>query len=133
MFNGIIYNTASIVKISKNKNSTEIILKTNLSFKRSEVGSSLCCNGTCLTITRVNKNLISFFLSKETLNKTNFGFTKFGNLVNIEKSLSYGTKISGHYVQGHTDTIGYVSNINVVDKTWVVSFDIHKSFKKFLV
>ena len=133
MFNGIIYNTASIAKISKNKNSTEIILKTNLSFKPSEVGSSLCCNGTCLTITRVNKNLISFYLSKETLNKTNFGFTKFGNLVNIEKSLSYGTKISGHYVQGHTDTIGYVSNINVVDKTWVVSFDIHKSFKKYLV
>jgi riboflavin synthase len=133
MFNGIIYNTASIAKISKNKNSTEIILKTNLSFKPSEVGSSLCCNGTCLTITRVNKNLISFYLSKETLNKTNFRITKFGNLVNIEKSLSYGTKISGHYVQGHTDTIGYVSNINVVDKTWVVSFDIHKSFKKYLV
>ena len=133
MFNGIIYNTASIAKISKNKNSTEIILKTNLSFKPSEVGSSLCCNGTCLTITRVNKNLISFFLSKETLNKTNFGFSKFGNLVNIENPLSYGTKISGHYVQGHTDTIGYVSNINIVDKTWVVSFDIHKSFKKCLV
>ena len=55
MFNGIIYNTGSILKISKNKLSSDITLKTNISFKKSEIGSSLCCNGTCLTITKIKK------------------------------------------------------------------------------
>ena len=133
MFNGIIYNTGSILKISKNKLSSDITLKTNISFKKSEIGSSLCCNGTCLTITKIKKNDVSFYLSNETLNRTNFRYIKFGDLINIEKSLTYGNKISGHYVQGHTDTIGLISNINIIDKTWVFDFVIKKFYKKFLV
>ena len=129
MFNGIIYNFGSVEKILTKKNSSEIILKTNLIFKKSELGSSLNCNGTCLTITKINKNLISFYLSKETLNKTNFKFIKIGNIINIEKSLSYGNKISGHYVQGHVDTNGSVSNIKILDKTWIVKFTLKKIFK----
>ena len=133
MFNGIIYNFGSVEKIIKKKNSSEIILKTNLIFKKSELGSSLNCNGTCLTITKINKNLISFYLSKETLNKTNFKFIKIGNIINIEKSLSYGNKISGHYVQGHVDTNGIVSNIKILDKTWIIKFILKKNFQKYLI
>ena len=133
MFNGIIHNSGIVEKISQGKNSAEIILKTNLIFNKSEIGSSLCCNGTCLTITRINKNLISFYLSKETLDKTNFKFLKIGNTVNIEKSRAYGNKISGHYVQGHIDTTGRVMNINILNKTWIVTFKVKKFFQKNLI
>ena len=133
MFNGIIHNSGIVEKISQGKNSAEIILKTNLIFNKSEIGSSLCCNGTCLTITRINKNLISFYLSKETLDKTNFKFLKIGNTVNIEKSLAYGNKISGHYVQGHIDTTGRVMNINILNKTWIVTFKVKKFFQRNLI
>jgi riboflavin synthase len=115
MFNGIIFNNAIVVKKLGGKKSTELILKTNLFFNKSELGSSLCCDGVCLTITRINKNLISFYLSKETLSKTNFKLVKIGSHVNIERSLVYGSKISGHYVQGHTDTTGKVSSIINLD------------------
>jgi len=132
MFNGIIYNNAIVKKILGGKKSSEIILKTNLSFSKSELGSSLCCNGTCLTITQINKKLISFYLSKETLDKTNFQFIKIGSVINIEKSLVYGNKLSGHYVQGHIDTTCRVINIEIVDKTWIITFQIKKKFQKFL-
>ena len=133
MFNGIIYNSGVVDKISTSKHSSEIILKTRLFFNKSELGSSLSCNGTCLTITKINKNLISFYLSKETLDKTNFKFIKIGSVVNIEKSLAYGTKISGHYVQGHIDTTGKVKNINILNKSWIVTFEIKKKFQKNLI
>jgi riboflavin synthase len=133
MFNGIIYNRASVQKILRRKSSAEITLKTSLFFGQSEIGSSLCCNGTCLTITRIKKNLIYFYLSKETLKKTNFKSIKVGNFINIEKSLNYGNKISGHYVQGHTDTTGKVANIVILNKTWVVTFEIKKKFQKYLI
>ena len=133
MFNGIIYDSATVQKISRSKTSFYITLKTNLFFKKSEVGSSLCCNGACLTITNIRKNLISFYLSKETLDKTNFKFIKIGNIINIEKSLGYGTKVSGHYVQGHSDTTGRVVSIIVLSKTWVVTIELKKILQKYLI
>ena len=133
MFNGIIYKSGTISKIFKNKNYSEIILKTNNRFKQSEIGSSVSCNGTCLTITKIKKKNVYFYLSKETLKKTNFSKAKIGDLINIEKSLSYGSKISGHYVQGHVDTTGIVSQIQVLNKSWVVSFKIPSINKKYLI
>ena len=133
MFNGIIYNSGIVKKISRKKNSSEVILKTSLSLKKSDLGSSLCCNGVCLTITKVKKNLVSFYLSKETLDKTNFKSLEIGSTLNIEKSLAYGSKISGHYVQGHADTTGKVVNIKILNKTWIVRFKIKKVFQKYLV
>jgi riboflavin synthase len=133
MFNGIIYQIGTILKVTRNNNYSEIILKTNLKFRKSEIGSSLCCSGTCLTITKINKRLVSFYLSKETLKKTSFGSAKIGDLINLEKSLNYGNKISGHYVQGHVDTTGVVSSIVVADKTWIITFKIPKIYEKFLI
>ena len=133
MFNGIIYNSGFIDKISISKNSVEIILRTNLHFSKSDLGSSLCCNGACLTISKIKKNLISFYLSKETLDKTNFKFAKIGDIINVEKSLTFGNKISGHYVQGHTDTTGRVKYITILNKTWVITFEVKKNFQMNLI
>ena len=133
MFNGIIYNTGIIEKILRGKNSVELVIKSQLKFKNYEVGSSVCCNGTCLTVTKIRKNSISFYLSYETLKKTNFKFAQKGDLINIEKSLTYGTKISGHYIQGHVDTSGRIKNISFLDKTWIVMFEVNKLFSKYLI
>ncbi len=133
MFNGIIFNTGIVESISKAKNSIQISLKTKTIFKKPEIGSSICCNGACLTLTQINNNLISFYLSKETLKKTNFNYIKKNDVINIEKSLSYGKKISGHYVQGHADTTAKVLKILIEDKTWVVNFLVAKSYSKYLI
>ena len=133
MFNGIIYKTGTILKIDKRTNFSEVTIKINYSFKKSEIGSSICCNGTCLTITKIENSCISFYLSKETLNRTNFNMSKIGDIINIEKSLNYGNKVSGHYVQGHIDTTGIVLSIKIVDKSWIISFKISKLYKKFLI
>jgi riboflavin synthase len=133
MFNGLIYKTGKILKITKDTNYSEVVLKTNYKFKKSEIGSSLCCNGACLTITKIQKNCVSFYLSKETLKRTTFGNANVGDLINIEKSLNYGTKISGHYVQGHVDTTGIITKITILDKFWIIKIKVSKIFKKFLI
>ena len=133
MFNGIIFNTGIVESIFKTKNSFEIVLKTKINFHKYEIGTSVACNGICLTMTKIYGDLISFYLSKETLKKTNFNNIKKGNIINIEKSLSYGKKISGHYVQGHTDTTGKILQIFIEGKTWVFTFIVEKSFSKYLI
>ena len=55
MFNGIIYNTGSLNYIKKNTLSYVIGIKTNLRFNKNEIGSSVSCNGVCLTLTKIEK------------------------------------------------------------------------------
>ena len=76
MFNGIIYNTGAVKKITKFKKSLEITLKTSLPITKKDIGSSICCNGACLTVTNINRGLVSFYLSNETLKKTNFKYIR---------------------------------------------------------
>ena len=52
---------------------------------------------------------------------------------NTFQDFAYGNKISGHYVQGHTDTTGRILQILIEDKTWVVAFKVDKSFSKYLI
>ena len=82
---------------------------------------------------KYKKNLSKFYISKETLNRTNFKFLNKGDLVNLEKPLKYGDRISGHYVQGHVDTTSTIKKINYVGKSWFINFKLLKRYNKYLV
>jgi riboflavin synthase len=134
MFNGIIFNTGKVKSIKKNINNSFIIIETKLNFNTNDIGSSVSCNGVCLTVTYINKKLIGFYISKETLKRTNFKFVKKNEIINLEKSLIYGQKISGHFSQGHVDTVAYIKKIIFIDKTWLIKLKIHdKKLNKFLI
>ena len=137
MFNGIVYNQGLIKSIKKNpkyvQGSLVIEISSNISFNRSDIGESVCCDGVCLTLIRIKKKSFLFYLSKETLNRSNFKNAKIGKHINIEKSLHHGKKISGHYIQGHVDTTSVVKNITIIDRSWNVSFKLEKKYKKFIV
>ena len=134
MFNGIIYNTGSVHSIIKTKKSLFIGIKSKLRFNHKEVGSSVCCDGICLTLVKIKKNIIYFYISNETLIRSNFKLLKKNKIINLEKSISYGQKISGHFTQGHVDTVAKIQYVKIIEKTWVISFQIvNKSLTKFLV
>ena len=137
MFNGIVYNQGLIKSIKKNpkyvQGSLVIEISSNISFNESDIGESVSCNGVCLTLIRIKKKSFLFYLSKETLNRSNFKKVKIGKRINIEKSLHHGKKISGHYIQGHVDTTSVVKNIAIVDRSWNVSFSLKKKYRKFIV
>ena len=116
MFNGIIFNTGIVKLIKKNNNSIYIGINTKLKFSQKDIGSSVSCNGVCLTIVKVKKNLINFYISEETLQRSNFKLIKINQIINLEKSLSYGQKISGHFTQGHVDTVAKIQKIDFLIK-----------------
>ncbi len=133
MFNGIIFNIGKIELIEKKKNNILIGIKSKLKFKKNEIGSSISCNGVCLTLFKISKGLIFFYLSSETLKRSNFKNIKIGQIINLEKSLIYGQKISGHFTQGHVDTTAKIININVIGKSWEMKLKVkNKKLSKFL-
>ena len=134
MFNGIIYNTGRLKYIKKLKENFSIGIETNIKFVKKDIGASISCNGVCLTVTNIKKKIVFFYISKESLIRSNLKFLKIGDKINIEKSLVYGQKISGHFVQGHVDDTATVKNIIFQGKTWVINFSLkNKKLYKFLV
>ena len=138
MFNGIIYNKGVIKSIRRNpryvSGSLVIEISSNIKFKKSDIGESVCCDGVCLTLIRIKKKSFLFYLSKETLKRSNFKYAKIGKFINIEKSLLSGQKISGHYVQGHVDSTANIKKISIVDKTWIIKLELkNRKLNKYLI
>jgi riboflavin synthase len=133
MFNGIITHTGKITKIQKSKKNCVIEVLSSMKLKKNEIGSSIACSGACLTLETFKKNKSKFYLTKETLSKTIFRKSKKGDIINLEKSLKFGNRISGHFVQGHVDTTSYVKKISIVGKSWVINFFLSKLYKKYIV
>ena len=133
MFTGIIKHTGKINKIHKKNNNCVVEILSKIQFSKKEIGSSVSCSGVCLTLERYKGKLCKFYISKETLNRTIFKNITKGNIVNLEKPLKYGDRISGHFVQGHVDITGQVNKIFFLGKSWFINFNLPKGFKKYLI
>ena len=72
------------------------------------LGDSISINGTCLTVTEFDKDGFKVGVSPETLRLTNLGSLKEGSGVNLERAVSATTRMGGHFVQGHVDTIATI-------------------------
>ncbi len=124
MFNGIIFYKGKVQSIKKNNKSILIGIKSNLVIKKKDIGTSISCNGVCLTLVKFNKKIIYFYISIETIKRSNFDKIRVGDEINLEKSLKYGQEISGHFIQGHVDTTAKVKKINLIDNSWVLKLEI---------
>jgi len=133
MFTGIIKNTGRINKISIKNNNCILEIITKMKFNKKEIGSSVSCSGTCLTLGKSNGNKISFYVSKETIKKTTFKYSKKGEIINLERSLKYGDRVSGHFVQGHVDTTSIIKKIGYIGKSWLISFELSKKYRTYLI
>ena len=123
MFTGIIQDIGSI---SYSQNGTYLV-KTNLDLSDCKEGSSISCNGVCLTANNINKknNNYNFNVNigEETLHRTNLGnVIKNNQKINIEKSLKIGDEISGHFVYGHVDTVTSIIKIENLENSWEYYF-----------
>ena len=133
MFSGIIKYIGKINRIYKKDNNCHLEIFSKIKFSKSEIGSSISCSGTCLTLENYKGNLSMFYISKETFNRTNFRFLNIGDLINLEKSLKFGNRISGHFVQGHVDTTSIIMKIHYIGKSRFINFKLKKKYMKYLI
>jgi len=68
-------------------------------------------SGTCLTVTEFDKSTFKVGVAPETLRRTNLGSLKNGSHVNLERAVSASTRMGGHFVQGHVDTIATIQSV----------------------
>ena len=136
MFTGIIQNLGKAINFSNG----ELEVTTPLDLSDCNVGSSICCNGVCLTTTEIDfKNNQHYFkatVGEETQQRTTFSNNLFNKLIsiNLEKSLKIGDEISGHFVYGHVDRTTELLNVNNLNNSWEFCFkNFHDQDKKYIV
>ena len=88
MFSGIIQGIGFIDNLQSNNT----FIRTSLDLNDCKIGSSISCNGVCLTATSVEKLenndfIFSVNISEETRNKSNFFYNSLNQKINIENRL----------------------------------------------
>ena len=126
MFNGIIFNEGVIQDIKKRARGINIFVKSDLRLTKKDIGVSISCDGVCLTLITISKKVMEFYLSDESIKRSKFKFLKVKDKINLELPLKYGQKISGHICQGHIDTVGKISDIRIIDRSYLFEFEIVK-------
>lgn len=133
MFNGIIFNKGILKNVVKRSKGINIFIKSNLKLNNKDIGISIACDGVCLTLIKIQKKIMEFYLSNETITRSKFQYLKKNEIINLELPLQYGQKISGHICQGHVDTIGKILSIQKIDKSYLFDFEVNKKTRKDLI
>jgi riboflavin synthase len=92
------------------------------------VSDSFAINGTCLTVTHVKDEAVSFDAVQETLGRTNLGDLQPGSPVNLERPLTPQSRLGGHFVQGHIDTTAIIESIEPSGNARIIRFRLTDPF-----
>ena len=117
MFTGIIECVSSVEKIEKDKGNLNISLKSPIT-KELKIDQSLCHNGVCLTVVDIIDDIYTVTVVGESLNRTNLGKVKHGDIINLERSMSVNSRFDGHIVQGHVDEVAVCIEAIETNGSW---------------
>ena len=97
-------------------------------------GSSIAVNGVCLTAVQLERDGFWCDLSPETLARTNLSALRPGSLVNLERPVAAGDRLSGHIVQGHVDgTAEFLSLKPLPDQNWWLEVQIPRELDRYMI
>jgi len=133
MFTGIIEEAGSVVAFEPKAEAWSLIINAKAALADLSVGDSIAVNGCCLTATQFDATSMRFDVLEETRRLTNFSALRTGALVNLERSLRFGGKVSGHFVTGHIDTVGRVQVFEARGKDYYLRVGIPREFARYIV
>ncbi|WP_299095588.1 riboflavin synthase [Winogradskyella sp.] len=132
MFTGIIEDLGTIKNLKTEGENLHITVQTSITSEL-KIDQSVAHNGVCLTVVSIDADNYTVTAIKETLDKTNLGKLKTGDLVNIERAMKLGDRLDGHIVQGHVDQTAECISIIEENGSWIFTFRYDKSLNNITI
>ncbi|WP_111683248.1 riboflavin synthase [Winogradskyella tangerina] len=132
MFTGIIENLGIVEKLEKENGNLHLTFNSSITAEL-KIDQSVAHNGVCLTVVNIENDNYVVTAIQETLDKTNIGALKVGDLVNIERAMKLGDRLDGHIVQGHVDQTAECISISEEDGSWVFTFEYDKDLSNITI
>lgn len=109
MFTGIVQGLGLIKSHQILKSGCQLAVDiSTLDVNNINIGDSICVNGACLTVTKIESEIAHFDVSTESLSKTRIASWRIGQEINLELALTLQSPLGGHLVTGHIDGIAIV-------------------------
>jgi riboflavin synthase len=122
MFTGIIESTGKVVNVTPHGGGATLRIDAGPVATGLAPGASLAVNGACLTASHVDGSCLTFDVIKETVTRSTLGRLRPGDRVNLERSLAVGSRLDGHFVQGHVDGLARLVRRVAKDDEFVLGF-----------
>jgi riboflavin synthase len=133
VFSGIIAATGRVHALDRGRADAVLTVHGGLDPAQLEIGESIATNGVCLTVRALDAAGFVADLSAETLARTTLGRLAPGALVNLERSLRVGDRVSGHFVFGHVDTVGRLAEVRESGEGFRFAFEFPPDFAPYVV
>jgi len=122
MFTGIIETLGTIEEIRSDNDNLHVTVRTSIA-QDLKIDQSVSHNGICLTVVAIQDNQYTVTAIRETIEKTNLGSWKKGDVVNLERAMKLGDRLDGHIVQGHVDQTGTCIAVTEANGSWYYTFE----------
>ncbi|MBD5285520.1 MAG: riboflavin synthase [Bacteroides sp.] len=115
MFSGIVEEAAKVVAVKRDGGNVHLTLTCSF-VDELKIDQSVSHNGVCLTVVALpGDNTYTVTAIQETLDRSNLGDLKVGDIVNVERSMVMNGRLDGHIVQGHVDCTAVCDEVKEVD------------------
>ena len=132
MFSGIIERLSKVRQTAKQDSTLIVTLETG--YTDLELGESIAVNGVCLTVVQFDiQGVAKFFVSAETIDRSNLGALTAGAFVNLERSVRLETRLSGHLVQGHVDGKATLHKVTPLGGAYLLELTLPRSVAHYCV
>lgn len=121
MFSGIVEEAAQVVALNADQGNLHITMKCSF-VNELKIDQSVAHNGVCLTVVSLTDDTYTVTAIQETLDRSNLGLLKVGDLVNLERSMMMNGRLDGHIVQGHVDQTATCVDIKDAEGSYYFTF-----------
>ncbi|MBK9420488.1 MAG: riboflavin synthase [Flavobacteriales bacterium] len=128
MFTGIVEEVAQVLEVRVSGSNKDLIIRAKMTPELG-VDQSVAHNGVCLTVVELLGDAYRVTAVEETLQRSNLGALKTGDLVNVERCLRVGDRLDGHMVQGHVDTVVACTQLEERNGSWLFTFALPEQEK----
>jgi len=133
LFTGIIEEVGKISRVITKGDLKIITINCHKILQDLILGASICCDGICLTVNEFDDKNVTLSIMPQTLKMTTASKWSTGTLINLERALTLESRLDGHMVQGHVDTITIVRRVITRNNTAIITFNIPKSYSHLIV
>ena len=133
MFTGIIESVGKIVGARQLALGIQLDIDSGLDLSQDRIGDSIAVDGVCLTVIAMKESWFSAVASLETISRSTLGHLQPGSQVNIERALILSSRLGGHLVLGHVDTVSTIKAKIQRGESLVVQIYLAPDFRKYVV
>jgi riboflavin synthase len=132
MFTGLISDLGTVSGFELDRDGASVRIRTHLADQLA-VGDSIAVNGVCLSASEVGRQEFRAQVMAETLSRSALGALSDGARVNLELPLRASDRLGGHFVQGHIDGTGTVTQMREEGFARVLSIETDPRLARYLV